>query len=75
MVATSLDIQPSAGTDAPCVSCVGGKLARHTFPDKGSNTDDALAVVHIDLCGPFWVAAKDGSLYFLVLKDSKTRHV
>ncbi|CAI7826823.1 unnamed protein product [Closterium sp. NIES-53] len=75
MVATSLDIQPSAGTDAPCVSYVGGKLARHTFPDKGSNTDDALAVVHIDLCGPFWVAAKDGSLYFLVLKDSKTRHV
>ncbi|CAI7896588.1 unnamed protein product, partial [Closterium sp. NIES-53] len=74
-VTTGLDIKPSAGTDAPCVSCVGGKLARHTFPNKGSDADDALAVVQIDLCGPFRVAAKDGSLYFLLLKDRKTRYV
>ncbi|CAI7889678.1 unnamed protein product [Closterium sp. NIES-53] len=39
------------------------------LPDKGSDAADALAIVHIDLCGPFWVAAKDGSLYFLLLKD------
>ncbi|CAI7808879.1 unnamed protein product [Closterium sp. NIES-54] len=54
---------------------VGGKLVRHTFPDKGSNADDALAVVHINLSGPFRVAAKDGSLYYLLLKDRKTRYV
>ncbi|CAI7902803.1 unnamed protein product [Closterium sp. NIES-54] len=53
----------------------GGKLARHTFPDQGSNADDVLAVVHVDLCGPFRVAAKDGSLYFLLLKDRKTRYM
>ncbi|CAI7930780.1 unnamed protein product [Closterium sp. NIES-54] len=35
----------------------------------------ALAVVHIDLCGPFRVAAKDGSLFFLLLKDRRTRFV
>ncbi|CAI7893909.1 unnamed protein product [Closterium sp. NIES-54] len=74
-VTTDLKIKPSAGTDAPCVSCIGGKLARHTFPDKGSDADDALAVVHIDLCGPFGVASKDGSLYFLLLKDCKTHYV
>ncbi|CAI7905238.1 unnamed protein product [Closterium sp. NIES-54] len=74
-VATGLDIKPSTGADPPCVSCVGGKLARHTFPNKGSDTKEALAVVHIDLCGPFWVAAKDGSLYFLLLKDRHTRLV
>ncbi|CAI7805104.1 unnamed protein product [Closterium sp. NIES-53] len=74
-VATGLDIQPSVGTDSPCISCVGGNLARHTFPDKFSDTDDALAIVHIDLCRPFWVAAKDGSLYFLLPKDHKTRYV
>ncbi|CAI7792844.1 unnamed protein product [Closterium sp. NIES-53] len=73
-VATSLGIKPSIGADLPCVSCVGGKLARHTFPDKGSDAKDALTVVHIDLCGPFRVAAKDGSLYFLLLKDRKTRY-
>ncbi|CAI7858153.1 unnamed protein product, partial [Closterium sp. NIES-53] len=61
-VVTGLDIKLSVGTDSPCVSCVGGKLARHTFPDKGSDADASLAVVHIDPCGPFQVAAKDGSL-------------
>ncbi|CAI7925600.1 unnamed protein product [Closterium sp. NIES-53] len=74
-VATGLDITPSTGADLPCVSCVGGKLARHTFPDKGSDAEEALAVVDIDLCGPFRVAAKDGSLYFLLLKDRHTRFV
>ncbi|CAI5484483.1 unnamed protein product [Closterium sp. Yama58-4] len=68
-VATGLDLKSATGADSPCVSCVGGKLARHTFPDQGSDADDVLAVVHIDLCGPFRVAAKDGSLYFLLLKD------
>ncbi|CAI7840357.1 unnamed protein product [Closterium sp. NIES-53] len=74
-VATGLDITSSTGIDPPCVSCVGGKLAQQTFPDKGSNAEEALAVVHIDLCGPFQVAAKDGSLYFLLLKDRHTRFV
>ncbi|CAI7735268.1 unnamed protein product [Closterium sp. NIES-54] len=74
-VATGLDITPSIGADPPCVSCVGGKLARHTFPDKGSDAEEALAAVHIDLCGPFRVAAKDGSLFFLLLKDRHTRFV
>ncbi|CAI7739630.1 unnamed protein product [Closterium sp. NIES-53] len=74
-VATVLNIKLSTGADPPCVSCVGGNLARHTFPDKGSDAEEELGVVHIDLCGPFWVAAKDGSLYFLLLKDHHTRFV
>ncbi|CAI7802499.1 unnamed protein product, partial [Closterium sp. NIES-53] len=48
-VATGLDIMPSTRADPPCVSCVEGKLTRHTFPTKGSNGEEALAVVHIDL--------------------------
>ncbi|CAI5503917.1 unnamed protein product [Closterium sp. Naga37s-1] len=74
-VANGLDLKSASGADSPCVSCVGGKLTRHTFPDQGSDADDVLAVVHIDLCGPFRVAAKDGSLYFLLLKDRKIRYV
>ncbi|CAI7829723.1 unnamed protein product [Closterium sp. NIES-54] len=74
-VATGLNIKPLAGADPPCVSCAGGKQARHTFPDKGSDAEEALAVVHIDFCGPIWVAAKDGSLYFLLLKDHHTQFV
>ncbi|CAI7863909.1 unnamed protein product [Closterium sp. NIES-54] len=74
-VAIGLDITPSTGADPPWVSCIGGKLARHTFPDKGLDAEEALAIVHIDFCGPFRVAAKDGSLYFLLLKDRHTRFV
>ncbi|CAI7777062.1 unnamed protein product [Closterium sp. NIES-53] len=74
-VATGLDLKLASDADSPCVSCVGGKLARHTFPDQGSDAEDVLAVVHIDLCGPFRVAAKDGSLYFLLMKDRKTRYL
>ncbi|CAI7934334.1 unnamed protein product [Closterium sp. NIES-54] len=74
-VATGLDLKSASGANLPCLSCVGGKLARHTFPDQGSNADDVLVVVHVNLCGPFRVAAKDGSLYFLLLKDRKTRYV
>ncbi|CAI7793645.1 unnamed protein product [Closterium sp. NIES-54] len=69
------DSRTSTRAITPWVSCVGGKLARHTFPDKGSDAEEALAVVHIDLCGPFWVVAKDGSLFFLLLKDRHTRFV
>ncbi|CAI7730316.1 unnamed protein product [Closterium sp. NIES-54] len=74
-VTTGQDLKLASGADLSCVSCIRGKLARHTFPDQGSDADDVLAVVHIDLCGPFRVAAKDGSLYFLLLKDRKTRYV
>ncbi|CAI7911156.1 unnamed protein product [Closterium sp. NIES-54] len=68
-------MKSSTSADLPCVACVGGKLALHTFLDEGSDIDEALVIVHIDLSGPFWVAAKDGSLYFLLLKDWKTCYV
>ncbi|CAI7878969.1 unnamed protein product [Closterium sp. NIES-53] len=74
-VAIGLDLNSASDADLPSVSCVGGKLARHTFPDQGSDADDVLAVVHVDLCRPFRVVAKDDSLYFLLLKDRKTRYV
>ncbi|CAI7787570.1 unnamed protein product, partial [Closterium sp. NIES-53] len=74
-VATGLDLKSASAADSLCVSCVGGKLARHTFTVHGSDANDVLAVVHIDLCGLFRVTAKDASLYFLLLKDHKTRYV
>ncbi|CAI7867572.1 unnamed protein product [Closterium sp. NIES-53] len=73
--ATGLDLKSASGVHLSYVSCVGGKLAWHTFPDEGSDANDVLAVVHVDLYGAFRVAAKDGSLYFLLLKDRKTCYV
>ncbi|CAI7806945.1 unnamed protein product, partial [Closterium sp. NIES-53] len=69
-----LDLEKGGKSGIPCVSCVGGKITRHTFPSVGEE-DELLGVVHADLCGPFREAAKDGSRYFLVLKDCKTRYV
>ncbi|CAI7928177.1 unnamed protein product [Closterium sp. NIES-54] len=74
-VATGLDIKKSTAADLPGASYVSSKLAWHTFPDQGSDTENAPDVVHINLCRPFRVAANDGSLYFLLLKDRKTRCV
>ncbi|CAI5521216.1 unnamed protein product [Closterium sp. Naga37s-1] len=54
---------------------VGMGTIRISAKYEGSNAEDVLAVVHIDLCGPFRVAAKNGSLYFLLLNDRKTRYV
>ncbi|CAI7903208.1 unnamed protein product [Closterium sp. NIES-54] len=70
-----LDLEKGGKSGIPCVSCVGGKITRHTFPSVGEEEDELLGVVHADLCGPFREAAKDGSRYFLVLKDRKTRYV
>ncbi|CAI7809033.1 unnamed protein product [Closterium sp. NIES-54] len=70
-----LDLEKGGNSGIPCVSCVGGKIIRHTFPSVGEEEDEFLGVVHTDLCGPFREAAKDGSRYFLVLKDRKTRYV
>ncbi|CAI7861697.1 unnamed protein product [Closterium sp. NIES-53] len=67
-----LDLEKGGKSGIPCVSCVGGKITRHTFPSVGEEEDELLGVVHADLCGPFREAAKDGSRYFLVLKDRKT---
>ncbi|CAI7729520.1 unnamed protein product [Closterium sp. NIES-53] len=51
------------------------KLTWQTFPNKGSKAKNALDIVHFDLYGLFRVVANDGSLYFLLLKDRKTRFV
>ncbi|CAI7886039.1 unnamed protein product, partial [Closterium sp. NIES-54] len=48
-VATGSDLKSANGADLPCVSCVDGKLAQHTFPDQGFDADDVLAIVHVDL--------------------------
>ncbi|CAI7753627.1 unnamed protein product [Closterium sp. NIES-53] len=52
-VATGLNTNPSTGTDPPCVSCIGAKLVRHTFPDKGSNAEEALVAKKSDVLWEF----------------------
>ncbi|CAI7908222.1 unnamed protein product [Closterium sp. NIES-54] len=63
-VAVRLDIKHSTAADLPCASCVGSKLAWHTFLDQGSNAENALAMVHIDLCGPLIVKKSEALVIF-----------
>ncbi|CAI7872169.1 unnamed protein product, partial [Closterium sp. NIES-53] len=70
-----LDLEKGGKSGIPCVSCVGGKITRHTFPSVGEEEDELLGVVYADPCGPFREAAKHSSRYFLVLKDRKTGYV
>ncbi|CAI7732404.1 unnamed protein product, partial [Closterium sp. NIES-53] len=42
---------------------------------KSSAKHEVATGLDIDLCGPFHVAAKDGSLYFLLLKDRHNRYM
>ncbi|CAI7863119.1 unnamed protein product [Closterium sp. NIES-53] len=72
---TGLELEKGGKSGMPCVSCVGGKITRHTFLSVGEEEDELLGVVHADLCGPFHEAAKDDSRYLLVLKDRKTWYV
>ncbi|CAI7766797.1 unnamed protein product [Closterium sp. NIES-53] len=58
---TGLELEKGGKSGMPCVSCVGGKITRHTYPSVGEEEDELLGVVHADLCGPFREAAKDGS--------------
>ncbi|CAI7831513.1 unnamed protein product [Closterium sp. NIES-53] len=73
-VATGLEITPSTGADPPCVSCVGGKLAQHTFLAKGSDAEDALAFVHaISSRCQGWqleLPAPEGSPYSICVGDA-----
>ncbi|CAI7855076.1 unnamed protein product [Closterium sp. NIES-54] len=70
---TGLELEKGGNSGIPYVSCVGGKITRHTFPSVGEE-DELLGLVHVDLCGPFCEAAKDDNRYFLVLKDRKMRY-
>ncbi|KAJ9523614.1 hypothetical protein QJQ45_007311 [Haematococcus lacustris] len=68
----------AAGSDpAVCEGCVLGKQHRHVhFPLPSPNAPAvtaALELIHMDVCGPFSMAAKDGSRYLATFLDEFTK--
>jgi transposase InsO family protein len=60
----------------PCESCVLGKHHRSAVPAraKGRRSPHPLFRIHLDICGPFSVAAHDGSRYLLQIVDDYSRY-
>ncbi|KAJ9527064.1 hypothetical protein QJQ45_025230 [Haematococcus lacustris] len=68
----------AAGSDpAVCEGCALGKQHRHVhFPLPSPNAPvvtAALELVHMDVCGPFSLAARDGSRYLATFLDDFTK--
>ena len=59
-----------------CSNCVQGKQARRFFNKVSQRkAKHPLDLVHTDVCGPFRTQALDGSKYYLLFVDDKTRYV
>ncbi|KAJ9526613.1 hypothetical protein QJQ45_017609 [Haematococcus lacustris] len=68
----------AAGSDpAVCEGCALGKQHRHVhFPLPSPNAPAvtaALELIHMDVCGPFSLAARDGSRYLATFLDEFTK--
>lgn len=61
-------------TFSQCVPCLEGKQTRQPFKkSKAQRADEALQLVHTDLCGPMEQTSWDGARYFMTLIDDKIR--
>jgi hypothetical protein len=66
------------GVEAPegiCEGCQKGKQARKVFPATAKKQEtEALALTHMDLCGPMQVETFGGARYMMMMVDDATRH-
>ncbi|GKB66327.1 retrovirus-related pol polyprotein from transposon TNT 1-94 [Tanacetum coccineum] len=58
------------GKDHLCSACERGKSKKASHPLKLVPSDHSkLEILHMDLCGPLWVASINGKKYILVIVD------
>nr|GEY55653.1 retrovirus-related Pol polyprotein from transposon TNT 1-94 [Tanacetum cinerariifolium] len=61
--------------DQLCSSCELSKAKRSSFKSKAvPSSKGRLNLLHIDLCGPMWVASINGKKYILVIVDDYSRY-
>nr|GEY43764.1 hypothetical protein [Tanacetum cinerariifolium] len=61
--------------DHLCSSCEFGKSKRKSFQTKTTpSSKRRLQLLHMDLCGPMWVASINGKKYVLVIVDDYSRY-
>ncbi|CAA6673931.1 unnamed protein product [Spirodela intermedia] len=68
---------PAVGpVDQLCEACLAGKQKRSPFPQQGEyRARRVLELVHSDLCGPIAPETPNGSKYFLLLVDDRSRYM
>nr|GEY96633.1 retrovirus-related Pol polyprotein from transposon TNT 1-94 [Tanacetum cinerariifolium] len=64
------------GKDQLCLSYELSKAKRSSFKSKAvPSLKGRLNLLHIDLCGPIWVASINGKKYILVIVDEYSRYM
>ena len=58
-----------------CESYLQEKMIKLPFVGQGERTTEILALVHIDVCGPFDVQVRGGYLYFITFTDDFSRYM
>jgi hypothetical protein len=62
--------------DQLCDGCLAGKQRHAPFPEEATfSAQEALELVHGDLCGPISPATPGGRKYFLLLVDDMSRYM
>lgn len=58
-----------AAAETTCVPCVKAQQHKASHPASHSDTPEPLQLLHMDVCGPLPIAARDGSRYFSTFLD------
>ena len=57
-----------------CKSCLLGKMTKLPFKGKSERADGLLDLIHTDVCGPMFVHARGGFVYFITFIDDYSRY-
>jgi transposase InsO family protein len=57
-----------------CESCLLGKMTKAPFTKSGERTNELLALIHTDVCGPMSICARGGYSYFITFTDDFSRY-
>ena len=57
-----------------CESCLLGKMTKLPFKGKGEQADELLDLIHTDVCGPMFVHARGGFIYFITFIDDYSQY-
>ena len=57
-----------------CESCLLGKMTKKPFTKQCERSNDLLALIHSDVCGPLSIPARGGYQYFITFTDDYSRY-
>jgi len=69
-VLPSFEVEPIS----VCQSCLEGKMTKRPFSSKGNRAQGLLDLVHIDVCGPMSIKAREGYRYYVTFINDYSRY-